>query len=92
MLEGGVATMRSMICTPLGIVLWENMSRLNSFHGMNPVAVVHSVKKDGMRSTLHDGCSLDLKLLVKDCWNADIELSSDFPEIIRHFRTILPEE
>lgn len=66
-----------------GILLWQIISLRTPFSGYNVRMHYKVVITDGGRPKLDDKWSLGLRVLMSNCWSADISLRPKFDEIVK---------
>jgi serine/threonine protein kinase len=75
-----------------GIILWEMNAGKKPFDGLNRDMFYERVVHGGERPPLRSKWPEDLKLLMKDCWDADTTKRPKFRDILRRLDGMLDHE
>jgi serine/threonine protein kinase len=75
-----------------GLILFELITGLELFPGLQPWVAVRKVANDGLRPPVELVQPPELQELIQDCWNGTPEARPSFKEILSRLRAIVSKE
>jgi serine/threonine protein kinase len=75
-----------------GIILWELTAGKKPFVGLNRESFYERIVHGGERPPLNKKWPTELRQLIKECWDVDINSRPNFGEILERMEALLSKE